>query len=190
MSSNPGHCPDCMPAENLPRSAAVTWPWPVGAWGVLAGAVILAAMGLAVASLFDQPSSGEAVAVVPELTVDPNTAPARVLTALPRIGPTLVREWVAARNARPFSSLEDVQRRVRGLGPVTLAQIAPYLRFEPLSQSSRENVTAFNLRSGPSANLDPRGEIPDAFWRRRLQQRTLRKPLAPTIATAGQPTCP
>jgi competence protein ComEA len=142
MSSDPGHCADRTPAENLPRPAAVTWPWPVGARGVLAGVVILAAMGLAMASRFDKPKSGEAFVVAPELSVDPNTAPARVLTALPHIGPALVREWVAARNARPFSSLEDARHRVRGLGPATLAQIAPYLRFEPSTQSDAEHIAS------------------------------------------------
>jgi competence protein ComEA len=140
MSSSAGHCADRTPAESPPRPAAVTWPWPVGARGVLAGAVILAAMGLALASRGVQSSSGEAFARAPELVIDPNTAPARVLTALPHLGPTLVGHWVAARDAGPFSSLADAQRRVRGLGPATLAQIAPYLRFEPSSQSGAEDL--------------------------------------------------
>jgi len=140
MSSNPGHRADCTQAEDPPRPEAVTWPWPVGARGVLAAAIILAATGLAVASRFDQSSSSGAFVVAPDLVVDPNTAPARVLTALPHLGPTLVGHWVAARDDRPFSSLDDARDRVRGLGPATIVQLAPYLRFEPSSQSSGEDL--------------------------------------------------
>lgn len=142
MSSSQGHCADCTQAENPPRREAVTWSWPVGARGVLAAAVILAAMGLAVASRFDQSSSSGAFVVAPELVVDPNTAPARVLTALPHLGPTLVGHWVAARADRPFSSLEDAQNRIRGLGPATIAQLAPHLRFEPSSQSDVHQIAS------------------------------------------------
>ncbi len=79
--------------------------------------------------------SGDAFTVAPTLVVDANTAPARVLTALPHVGPHSCGAWVAARADRLFSSPEDAQSRVRGLGPATLAQIAPYLRFEPSTQS-------------------------------------------------------
>ena len=142
MSSSQGHCADCSQVENPPRRDGRDVAMAGWRAGVLAGVVILAAMGLAMASRFDQPSSGEAFAVAPELSVDPNTAPARVLTALPHVGPTLVREWVAARNDRPFSSLEDARHRVRGLGPATLAQIAPYLRFEPSTQSDADHIAS------------------------------------------------
>jgi competence protein ComEA len=148
MSSSQGQCADRTQAENPPRREAVTWPWPVGARRVLAGAVILAVMGLAVASRGERSSSGGTSAVTPELVVDPNTAPPRVLTALPRVGPTLVREWVAARADRPFTSLEDAQDRVRGLGPATLLQIAPHMRFEPSTQ--------FDVRQIASSSSDQR----------------------------------
>ena len=49
-------------------------------------------------------------------------------------GRSLVRQVVAARELRPLVSLDDAGSRVRGLGPVTLAQIAPYLRFEASAQ--------------------------------------------------------
>jgi hypothetical protein len=61
------------------------------------------------------------------LRVDPNTAPAAVLETLPRIGPAMARRIIAA---RPFTSLDDLDRRVYGIGPVTRAALAPYLRFD------------------------------------------------------------
>jgi hypothetical protein len=130
MSSFQDDCTDRRQAGNPPRREAVTWPWPVGARAVLAGAVILAVVIPSVASHLNRSSSGGEFTVAPELVVDPNTAPERVLAALPHVGPTLVRELVSARDDRPFSSLEDAQDRVRGLGPATLARIAPYLGIE------------------------------------------------------------
>jgi hypothetical protein len=126
----------------------VTWPWPVGVRRVLAGAAILAAMALALASRLDPPSSAETFAIAPELVVDPNTAPPHVLTALPHIGPTLVRALLAAREDRPFPSLEDAQDRVRGLGPATLVQIAPHFTFEQSIQSEAYRIA--------SSSSDPR----------------------------------
>ena len=108
--------------------------------GVLAAAVIAAALGLAVASQSVPRSAGEGIVVAPDLLLDPNTAPPGVLETLPHVGRTLVRQLVAARAVRPFASLEDAGSRVRGLGPATLAQIAPYLRFEPSAQLSLEDL--------------------------------------------------
>ena len=48
------------------------------------------------------------------------------------------RQLVAARDVRPLASLDDAGSRVRGLGPATLARIAPYLRFEPSAQMGLE----------------------------------------------------
>src|SRR4051812_15888708 len=56
-------------------------------------------------------------AAAPELVVDPNTAPPEVLAALPRLGPKLVQGIVAARRERPFRSLDDIDARVRRIGP-------------------------------------------------------------------------
>ncbi len=66
----------------------------------------------------------------PNLVVDINSVPPQVLTALPMVGPTLARAIVAARLERPFSDLADFNRRVKGVGPGTLALLAPYLRFD------------------------------------------------------------
>jgi competence protein ComEA len=76
-------------------------------------------------------ASPRAVMVAPNLVLDPNRAPVEVLEALPAVGPAMASRWAAARNLRPFASLEDARRRVRGLGPATLARLAPHVRFEP-----------------------------------------------------------
>lgn len=135
MSTIRDYCTDRRQAGTPPRREAVAWPWPVGARVVLAGAVIIVVVVPSVAGLFNRSLSGGAFGVVPELVVDPNRAPERVLAALPHVGPSLVRELVSARDDRPFSSLEDAQDRVRGLGPATLARLAPYLQIETSIQT-------------------------------------------------------
>jgi competence protein ComEA len=66
----------------------------------------------------------------PRLRVDPNTAPAPVLAALPAIGPTRAASILRAREAAPFASASDLEDRVKGIGPVTRRAIEPYLRFD------------------------------------------------------------
>jgi competence protein ComEA len=87
------------------------------------------ALGLLVVSSQSRPDSARAEA--PDLVVDPNTAPPEVLGALPKVGPVLLRHLLAAREERPFDSLDDLDRRVRGIGPATLAALRPHLRIEP-----------------------------------------------------------
>jgi type II secretory pathway component PulK len=116
----------------------VPWSWPAGARGLLASLAIVAALGLRFASR-DVRSSLEPIAIAPELVLDPNTAPPRVLAALPNFGPALVNRLVEARAERPFSSLDDVRDRVRGVGPVTLARIAPHLRRFSLESLASTN---------------------------------------------------
>ena len=73
--------------------------------------------------------------------VDPNTAGWAELARLPNVGASLARSLVAYREERrakdgstasnpspPFQSLEDLDA-VPGIGPRTLHQIAPYLKF-------------------------------------------------------------
>lgn len=67
----------------------------------------------------------------PVLVVDLNSAPAELFSALPGIGPKLAAQIVEARRERPFTSLDDLDRRIRGIGPTTLARLAPHLRVEP-----------------------------------------------------------
>ena len=69
--------------------------------------------------------------VVRPLVVDPNTAPRGVLGALPKMGSAMVGRIVAARDEAPFRSLDDLDRRVRGIGPATIAALRPHLWIEP-----------------------------------------------------------
>lgn len=72
-------------------------------------------------------------------TVNPNLAPWHELTVLPRVGETIAREIVRhresvaqrkdARAQDSFSSAADLDD-VRGIGPITVQRIAPYLRFD------------------------------------------------------------
>jgi DNA uptake protein ComE-like DNA-binding protein len=62
----------------------------------------------------------------PELSVDANTVPQPVLGALPGLGPALSGRIV---EARPLASLDDLDRRVKGIGPAKAAAIRPFLRF-------------------------------------------------------------
>src|SRR4051812_8741964 len=43
----------------------------------------------------------------PQIAVDPSTAPAEVLTALPKLGPSMVDRIVESREDGPFGSLGD-----------------------------------------------------------------------------------
>ena len=71
--------------------------------------------------------------------VDPNVAPWFELTVLPRIGETTartivryrasVRDSTAIDPSRAFSNAGDLAR-VRGIGPITVHRIAPYLQFD------------------------------------------------------------
>jgi competence protein ComEA len=114
----------------LRRAARLPWSWPEGARVLLAVVAISAAIGL-MAGRRDRPrpTSAKPVLEASELKLDPNTATAEALTALPHIGPTLARRIVEARSDGPFRSPEDIRARVRGIGPATLAQIQPYLRI-------------------------------------------------------------
>ena len=68
----------------------------------------------------------------PVLVVDANTVPVPVLEALPGLGPTLAGRIAEARASRPFSSLADLDHRVKGIGPVKAAGLTPFLRFPVL----------------------------------------------------------
>jgi competence protein ComEA len=113
-----------------PSPTRPDWGWTPPARRWFAGAGVLAA--LAVIALGGDGRSKPAPPRVPQLVVDPSTAPPAVLSALPHVGPTLVQRIVAAREQAPFRSLDDFDRRVRGIGPATLASLRPFLRFEPL----------------------------------------------------------
>ena len=91
-----------------------------------------ALIGLAIAAtLAAIPTARPSAATVPVvLRVDPTTAPEGVLEALPRIGPAMARKILAAREDHPFADLDDFDRRVPGIGPVTREALRPHLRFD------------------------------------------------------------
>jgi DNA uptake protein ComE-like DNA-binding protein len=91
----------------------------------LAGAL---AIITAIATCFDR-QGPESPPALP-LRVDVNIAPPGVLEALPRIGPALAGRIVEAREETLFVSADDLDRRVRGIGPATIAGLRPYLRFD------------------------------------------------------------
>ena len=107
----------------------VQWILPAGARVLLAAIVIAIALGLAFVGDSVPGSSSRAFVAAPGLLIDLNTAPPPVLETLPHVGRTLVRQLVAARELRPLASLEDTASRVRGMGPSTVAQLRPYIRF-------------------------------------------------------------
>ena len=65
----------------------------------------------------------------PSLVVDANTVPIPVLEALPGLGPALAGRIVDGRANHPFTTLVDLDQRVKGIGPVKSAALAPFFRF-------------------------------------------------------------
>jgi len=66
----------------------------------------------------------------PVWLVDLNNAPAPEIALLPRLGPTLSQRVATQRDTGgPYTSLEDMARRVRGVGPRTIQRIEPFVRM-------------------------------------------------------------
>jgi competence protein ComEA len=124
------------------------WGWSDRAHRLLAGSSVVLALALGWTS---RPGPGPARSHT-RLVIDPNTAPPAVLNALPRLGPVLVGRIVEERERRPFDSLADLDQRVRGIGPATVAAIGPYLRFR--SDPPHDAATA-SLASRPRATRHP-----------------------------------
>ncbi|WP_406693628.1 helix-hairpin-helix domain-containing protein [Singulisphaera sp. Ch08] len=118
------------------------WGWSAPVRGLLIVSTVVGAIGLLIAA----PRGKDAPAPVPPLIVDPNTAPAPVLMALPRLGPSLVGRIVAARAQAPFRSIDDLELRVRGLGPATIKALRPHLRIDPTSHQGPD----LSLSAAPS----------------------------------------
>ncbi len=94
--------------------------------------ILLAAVAIvgAVALLATARQGPSEVPPPPDLVVEANTAPLGVLAALPNLGPSRVEAIAKAREARPFRSLDDLDRRVKGIGPATASGLRPFLRFD------------------------------------------------------------
>ena len=93
------------------------------------GAFAAVAIALASVLLMTRPSGVEG-SDSPPLRIDPNRAPRQVLMALPGLGPARVSAIESARSGSPFRSLDDFDRRVKGIGPVISSSLRPYLRFQ------------------------------------------------------------
>jgi competence protein ComEA len=112
----------------------VAWPWTIDVRRFLAFATLLAGLALLTIERGARSESEGAVRLAPDLIVDLNSAPAEVFSALPGIGPKLAAQIVEARRESPFVSLDDLDRRTRGIGPATVARLAPHLRIEPAAE--------------------------------------------------------
>jgi DNA uptake protein ComE-like DNA-binding protein len=62
--------------------------------------------------------------------IDPNSADAETLEALPSIGPARAESLLRERARTPFCSARDLDR-VKGIGPKLRAAIEPWLEFGP-----------------------------------------------------------
>lgn len=109
-----------------PERPRAPWGWNGPARGLL----ILVAGSMA-GSLAWSSRPGPGVEPFRPLVVDANTAPAAVLGALPGLGPVLAGRIVEARGVAPFRSLDDFDRRVKGIGPAKVSALRPFLRFDP-----------------------------------------------------------
>jgi competence protein ComEA len=93
---------------------------------MLLATVLTVAMIFMVTSRTEGPDQVEPI----RLQIDPNTAPQGALEAFPRIGPALARRIIEAREVSPILDADDLDRRIRGVGPATIKAMLPYLRFD------------------------------------------------------------
>ncbi len=136
----------------VPSTPRPLWGWtaPVRLWLTMLGA--LGALGLI--AVRGTGRTDRSVPPAPCLIVDPNTAPPVVLSALPHLGPAMVRRIVAQRDTAPFRSLEDLDTRVRGIGPATAASLRPFLQVEQTAtKAPGTDSEALSIRALPVAAL-------------------------------------
>jgi hypothetical protein len=131
----------------------VAWTWPARARVLLALIVLVSAVSLRLASYTLGSDLKRSYRLMPVLVVDPNTAPDWVLEALPRVGPSLVKQLIEQRERRPFVSTEDLRRRVRGLGPATLARLTPHLRITASSAPIIDSKFSISLSPSNQTEL-------------------------------------
>jgi competence protein ComEA len=92
---------------------------------------------------------------------DLNHADRAELEQVPGIGPTLAKEIENHRRAKgPFKSVDEL-RQVKGIGPVTLDKVRPFLRVDPVSLPSTDSTSIEPLvlerkPSTPAAAPPPR----------------------------------
>jgi len=76
------------------------------------------------------PDRGGAGKIQPgEPPINVNTATAEELMRLPAVGPVMARNIIAAREARPFRTVADLDA-VKGIGPKTLEKLRPFVVVE------------------------------------------------------------
>jgi len=150
MFSSHGHCVEQGTASQ--GRGAGFWPWPVSTRLLLAVLVLNAGVALRVTVHSLGCDARTASRLVPVLVIDPNTAPACVLEALPHVGPSLVQRLIEQREIRPFASTNDLRHRVRGLGPATMARLAPHLTVQP----GRERTAPSEVAMAIPAPVPPR----------------------------------
>lgn len=155
MSTIAAHDEPSVPAPvGRSRPAAVLpWTWPDGTRVLLAILAISAAVALTVGRT-GRLSARRKGAVASNLVLDVNAASPAALAALPHIGPTLARRIAAARADGPFRSREDLRARVPGIGPVTLAALAPHLKVEPATWNTPDRQTGAIAIVDAAANPD------------------------------------
>lgn len=117
----------------LQKSGSHTTPH-AAARSALLGAAVLLLSGqlcfLLCAGSASQPAVSSLSPAAARLTLNPNSASAAELNLLPGIGPGRAAAIIAYRlqtdEPRAFRSVFDLDR-VRGIGPATVAQIAPWI---------------------------------------------------------------
>lgn len=91
--------------------------------------VALAVVGGSFMALAASGSTAEASKTTMSMKIAPvhiNTATLAQLETLPGIGPKLAQEII---KHRPYKNAQELQSKVKGIGPVVWKKIAPYVLF-------------------------------------------------------------
>jgi len=73
----------------------------------------------------------EIIRILSIAPVQINRATIMELRTLPHVTPAIAGEIILLRHERPFTDAADVEKRVKGIGPETIKDIAPFLHFAP-----------------------------------------------------------
>ncbi len=145
------------PIRSASGGVTVCWTWPVDIRLMLAVAVLVCSVGLRASIWLQGSDSAAAYRRVPDLVIDPNTSaserPGGVAASRTGFGEPIDR---GAQNSGRSKSTEDLRRRVRGLGPVTLSRLSPYLQFQPVSKTGSRNVGSRAASTRNQAAVQPR----------------------------------